>query len=330
MMDGVITGRDMKVDYSIVVPVYFNEGSLHYTADNIFSKVFAAVPELRGEIIFVDDGSMDNSLEELLEIKETHPNEVRVVKLSRNFGQVNAIWCGLNKAPGAAVIISADGQDPAELIVDMLKKHFKETTEVVIAVRESREECLWRKWTSSIVYSVIRKLGCKDMPTGGFDFLFLGMRAKKALIRDWQPNTFFQVRVLELGFKREFIPYHRKDRKSGVSKWTFSKKLTYMIDGVLGHSYVPIRAISVLGLIFSSMSFVLAIFFFVSYFFNPNVIMGWTPIILLTLFIGGVQMMMIGVLGEYLWRVLAQSRNSMPYIVECEYGFGDDGKEINV
>ena len=319
----------MKVDYSIVVPVYFNEGSLHYTADNIFSKVFAAVPELRGEIIFVDDGSRDNSLKELLEIRESHPNEVRVVKLSRNFGQVNAIWCGLNKAPGAVVTISADGQDPAVLIVDMLKKHFKDKIEVVVAVRESREESLWRKWTSGLVYSAIRKLGCKDMPTGGFDFLLLGEHAKKALIRDWQPNTFFQVRVLELGFKREFIPYHREDRKAGVSKWTFSKKLTYMIDGVLGHSYVPIRAISVLGLMFSGVSFVLALFFFVSYFFNPSVIMGWTPIILLILFIGGVQMMMIGVLGEYLWRVLAQARNTTPYIVECEYGFKDDGKAID-
>ena len=317
----------MKMDYSIVVPVYFNEGSLHYTAENIFTKVFAAIPELRGEIIFVDDGSRDNSLKQLLEIRDAHPNEVRVVKLSRNFGQVNAIWCGLNKAPGVAVRISADGQDPAALIVDMLKKHFKDKIEVVVAIRESRDESLWRKWTSGLVYSVIRKLGCKDMPTGGFDFLLLGEHAKKALIRDWQPNTFFQVRVLELGFKREFIPYHREDRKAGVSKWTFSKKLTYMIDGVLGHSYVPIRAISVLGLLFSGISFVLAIFFFVSYFFNPSVIMGWTPIILLILFIGGMQMMMIGVLGEYLWRVLAQTRNATPYIIECEYGFENDESE---
>ena len=317
----------MKMDYSIVVPVYFNEGSLHYTAENIFTKVFAAIPELRGEIIFVDDGSRDNSLKQLLEIRDAHPNEVRVVKLSRNFGQVNAIWCGLNKAPGVAVTISADGQDPAALIVDMLKKHFKDKIEVVVAIRESRDESLWRKWTSGLVYSVIRKLGCKDMPTGGFDFLLLGEHAKKALIRDWQPNTFFQVRVLELGFKREFIPYHREDRKAGVSKWTFSKKLTYMIDGVLGHSYVPIRAISVLGLLFSGISFVLAIFFFVSYFFNPSVIMGWTPIILLILFIGGMQMMMIGVLGEYLWRVLAQTRNATPYIIECEYGFENDESE---
>lgn len=322
----------MKVDFSIVVPVYFNEGSLRYTADNIFAKVFAAVPELRGEIIFVDDGSRDNSIAELLEIRESHPSEVRVVKLSRNFGQVNAIWCGLNKAPGAAVIISADGQDPAELIVDMLKKHFRDKIEVVVAVRESREESFWRKWTSGLVYSAIRKLGCKDMPTGGFDFLLLGERAKAALIRDWQPNTFFQVRVLELGFTREFIPYHREDRKAGVSKWTFSKKLTYMIDGVLGHSYVPIRAMSVLGLMFSGISFVLAVFFFISYFFNPKVIMGWTPIILLILFIGGVQMMMIGVLGEYLWRVLSQARNATPYIVEREYGLEDEdnGNTIKV
>lgn len=308
----------LMADYSIVVPVYFNEGSLQYTASRVVSEVFEKIPDKVGEIVFVDDGSRDGSYSELCTVKSKYGEAIRIIKLSRNFGQVNAIWCGLDHVAGPAVIISADGQDPIDLIPEMLMRHFEKGVEVVIATRESRDEGRWRKWTSSLVYNAIRKLGHRDMPNGGFDFLLLGDRARKALVSTWQPNTFFQVRVLELGFSREFIPYHREERKAGVSKWTFSKKLTYMIDGVLGHSYLPIRFMSILGMLFSSLSFVMAVFFFVAYFIDDNVIRGWTPIVLLVLFIGGLQMLMIGVLGEYLWRVLAQSRNNKPYIIESD------------
>ena len=311
--------RENVPDYSIVVPVYFNEGSLEYTANRIFGEVFAKYPERVGEIVFVDDGSGDGSFEKLMAIYREHPECVRVIRLSRNFGQVNAWWCGLEHTSGPVVVVSADGQDPIDLIPTMLKRHFEGGVEVVIATRESRKESAWRRLTSSLVYNCIRKFGNADMPSGGFDFFLLGAKAKYALLSHWQPNVFFQVRVLELGFRREMIPYRREGRKAGVSRWTFSRKLTYMIDGVLGHSYLPIRFMSIVGMCFSSLSFAMALFFFIAYFFNPSVIRGWTPIILLVLFIGGVLMMMMGVLGEYLWRVLAQVRSSPPYIVEEEH-----------
>lgn len=307
-----------KFDYSVVVPVYYNEGSLEYTESRVRDIVFNQIIDKRGEIIFVDDGSGDGSYEELRRIKMKHPDDVRVFKLSRNFGQFNAQWCGMENTDGPVVIISADGQDPVELIPIMLRKHFDEKTEIVVATRESREETWWRRWTSKVFYNVVRRLGHKDIPVGGFDYLLLGKKAKDALLSRWQPNVFPQVRILNLGFSREFIPYHRENRKAGVSRWTFAKKFTLMIDGVLGHSYIPIRAMSVLGIVFSGLSFLLALYFFVVYFFNPDIIRGWTPIILLILFIGGVQMLMIGVLGEYLWRVLAQARNDKPYILQEE------------
>jgi len=310
-----------SVDYSIVVPVYFNEGSLRYTAERIFVDVFARVKGLRGEIVFVDDGSGDNSLEECLRLRSEHPSTIRVIKLSRNFGQVNAIWCGLEHTPGACIVLSADGQDPVDLIPDMLDSHFANGSEIVIATRASRAEGVWRRMSSWFVYGAIRKLGNKDMPVGGFDFLLLGARAKKALLSRWQPNTFFQIRVLELGFSKRFVQYRREERKAGVSRWSFGKKLTYMIDGVLGHSFVPIRPISVFGFVLSGLSFLLALFFFAAYFFNPDVIRGWTPIILLLLFVGGSQMIMIGVIGEYMWRILAQARNAPPYFVDSEYDY---------
>lgn len=303
-------------EYSIVIPVYYNETTLEFTEDSIRKNVLEKTP-WRGEIVFVDDGSGDGSYEVLKRIHAKHPDDIRVFKLSRNFGQTNAVWCGMQHSSGAIVSISADGQDPADLIPNMLAKYFDEGCEVVLARRQGRDESWWRKITSALVYWCIKKLGHRDMPVGGFDFYVLGKKAKGKLLKVWQPHTFFQVRLLELGFSRAWLSYKREARKGGVSKWTFAKKFTYMIDGVLGHSYIPIRAMSVMGVICAGLSFLLGLYFFVAYLIQGgHAIKGWTPIVLLVLFLGGMQMLMIGVIGEYLWRVLAQVRNNPPYIIE--------------
>ena len=307
----------LTVDYSIVIPVYFNQDSLLYTMEQIQTQVFEQFLDKKGEVVFVDDGSEDESYNVLVNIKRKYKN-VRIIKLSRNFGQVNAIWCGLQHVQGPAIVISADGQDPCSLIVEMLHQYFDNNIEIVIAVRQSREDSKWRKITSNLVYKGIQFLSNKSMPSGGFDFFLLGNKARESLLKHWQPNTFLQVRILDLGFSRIFIPYHRGSRKEGFSRWTFAKKITYMIDGILGHSYLPIRVMSVLGGVFSAVSFFLGVIFLISYFFNENIIRGWTPIILLILFIGGIQMLMLGILGEYLWRVLIQVRRGEPYLIDID------------
>lgn len=309
-----------KIDYSIVIPVYYNDTTLVYTEEQIRTKVLEKVP-WKGEIIFVDDGSNDESFNILKHLYSKHPEDIRVYKLSKNFGQRNAIWCGSTHSPGAVIAISADGQDPVELIPQMLEKHFNDGYEIVLAKREGRDESLWRKMTSAAVYWCIKRFGNQEMPVGGFDFRLLGKKANAELLRKWQPYTFSQIRILDLGFKRTWLSYKREARKGGVSKWTFSKKFTYMIDGLLGHSYLPIRAISIFGAICALLSFFLGAWFLVSYFVHGgHAIKGWTPIVLLVLFLGGTQMLMIGMLGEYLWRVLAQVRDNPPYIIEEALG----------
>ena len=303
-------------EYSIVVPVYFNEGSLRAIEIDLRQQVLDVMQGYKGEIVFVDDGSRDRSYEILQEIQRAHPTDVRVFKLSRNFGQVNALWCGFENTPSAVITISADGQDTAAVIPEMLRKHFDEGCEVVIARRDSREETVFRRWTSTAVYWLIRRLSNSDMPVGGFDFVLLGKKAKESLIKVYQPHTFIQARILELGFKRAWIGYHRRDRLHGISRWSFARKFTYMLDGVLGHSFLPIRMMSVIGALFSLASFLCAAFFLISYLLHGHKLQGWTPIILSILFVGGVQMMMIGVIGEYLWRVLAQVRQTPPYIID--------------
>ena len=309
----------MSFDYSIVIPVYYNADTLEYTEQRIRKEVFSAYPTKKGEIVFVDDGSGDGSFDVLRRIHDRSDGDVRVFKLSRNFGQFNATWCGLCQTKGPCVIMAADGQDSIEDVPRMLKKHFEEGIELVIGTRAERKESFWKAGSANLVYAMIRKFGNKDMPPGGFDFFLIGRKAKDSLLENYQPNTFFSVRVLNQGFSREFIACRREERKGKTkSRWTFAKKMTYMIDGVLGHSYAPIRMMSMAGVGIAGVSFLLASFFLVWHFFDGHIVSGFTTIILSLLFMGGIQMLMIGILGEYLWRVLAQTRQDPPFIIEEE------------
>lgn len=305
------------IDYSIVIPVYFNEDTLEYTVTRIREDVFAAYPQKHGEIVFVDDGSKDSSFQVLTRLHAQYPRMIRVFRLSRNFGQFNATWCGLCQTNGPCVVMSADGQDSIEHVRVMLKHHFEDGVEVVIGTRAERHESLIKTGCANFVYAVMRKFGNADLPNGGFDFFLIGRKAKDSLLQTYQPNTFFSVRVLEQGFSRIFIPCLREERKGSTkSRWTFGKKLTYMLDGILGHSYVPIRIMSVLGCLFSVVSFVAGVMFCIFHFYDPHIVPGWTSLAVISFFVGGIQMLMMGIIGEYLWRVLAQTRNSPPFIVD--------------
>jgi len=303
--------------FTVVLPVYYNATTLEAVMKELDDQVLN-LPSYYGHVCLVDDGSKDESWEVMKKIKAVYGDRVSIIKLSRNFGEFNAMLCGIASDDEVVICTTADGQNPTNVIPKMLDLHFDQANEIVIATRESREENAWRRWSSRMVFRTIQRLANKDMPVGGFDYFLLGCRAKKELLAKWQPNTFLQVRILELGFSRAFIGYHYEDRKGGISRWTFPKKVTYMIDGVLGHSYVPIRAVSVLGFVFAVVGFVLGLCYCVSWFYNGNMIRGWTSIFVLLLVIGGLQMVMIGMLGEYIWRVLAQVRQSPPYIIDEE------------
>ncbi len=317
-----MTDRDdaTEVDCSIVLPVYYNEGSLTPTVESLREKVLAAQPGMSFEIICVDDGSGDSSLDELLALRKRWPQLLRVIKLTRNFGQVNALLAGFSHARGQCVVaMSADGQDPPELINDMLEAHVEEEMEVVIATRKGRDESLYRRATSRAFYSLMRKLTFPEMPKGGFDFVLMGRRALDVFLRNRDYHLFFQGQILWMGFTHKFIEYHRRAREIGTSRWTFGKKLTMLIDGVLAYSFTPIRLISLLGILVSAAGFVYAVVVVAAKLFWGNPTKGWTPLMVVLLLTSGVQMLMLGVIGEYLWRTLAQVRDREPYIVDRIY-----------
>lgn len=317
-----MTGRpdELLIDCSIVIPVYFNEGCLERTMTSIQAEVIDRNPGLRWEVVFVDDGSEDGSLGELLRLREKYRNIVQIIKLSRNFGQVNAIMAGYSQAKGKCVVaMSADGQDPASLINDMIKLHFEEKFEIVACARKDRDESLYRRLTSKFFYKIIKKLSFPSMPLGGFDFVLLSRRVMKIVLANCERHSFFQGEILWTGFKTRFIEYSRKKREIGTSKWTFGKKLTYLIDGVVSYSFFPIRFISASGVLLSLAGFIYAVIVLLAKLTWGHPVEGWTPLMIAVLVLSGFQLLMLGVIGEYIWRMLAQMKNRPNFIIESVY-----------
>jgi len=308
------------IDYSVIIPVYYNEGALTKTMDALKEQVIARNPELCGEVIFIDDGSGDGSFAELLRLREHNPELVKVIKLTRNFGQVNAINAGYHRARGRCVVsISADGQDPVELINQMLEEFMAGNAEIVIAAREEREESWFRIWTSRLFYWLIRKLSFPNMPLGGFDYFLLGRKALDTILRNPEAHPFLQGQILWTGFQVKFLYYRRRKREIGKSRWSFSRKLTALLDGVMSYSFLPIRIMSMVGGLTAIVGFIYAIIVFIGKLVWGNPVQGWAPLMIVLLVVSGTQLLMLGLMGEYLWRALAQIRRREPYIIEAVY-----------
>lgn len=303
--------------YSVVVPVFNNQGSLTKLVEILQQKVFSQFKSKTFELIMVDDGSRDGSFNELLEIRNTIYPEIKIIRFTRNFGQLAAILAGYGKATGKCVInISADLQDPPELIVDMIRFFDDEQFEIVICTRIGRDENFIRRYTSKMFYNLIKTLSFKNMPEGGFDYVLLADRAKTILLQSQEVNPFWQGQILWTGLKIKYIPYHRLKREVGKSAWTFGKKLKMLIDGVLSYSYLPIRLMSVFGFLIAMIGFIYALVIIIAKIFGNSPFAGWAPIMVLILVLSGIQMLMLGIIGEYLWRTLDQVRKRPHYIIE--------------
>lgn len=312
--------NNIEIDCSIVIPVFCNELNIEPTFNKINDVVIKKNPKLKFEIIFVDDGSYDNSVKKLLELKQQHEGLIKVIKFTRNFGQVNAIYAGYSRAKGKCIVnISADLQDSPELINQMFRFHFEEHYPIVICTRSDREESYARRTTSKMFYSVMRKLSFSNMPAGGFDFLLVENKVKSLLLSNMEANAFWQGQVLWTGYPVKFIPYTRQKREIGESKWTFSKKMKYLIDGVLGYSFLPIRIISIIGILISLSGFLYAFFIVIAKISGNVPFQGWAPLMIIVLLLSGFQMLMLGIIGEYLWRTLDEVRRRQAYVIENIY-----------
>ncbi|PWA03891.1 glycosyltransferase family 2 protein [Flavobacterium psychrotolerans] len=303
----------MKI--SFVIPVFRNEGSIISTYEKILELVHQL--HFQYEFIFINDGSDDHSIEELLFLHEKDL-QVKVLSFSRNFGQVAAIIAGLKEVTGDVVInMSADLQEPISLIGEMISK-WQAGNEIVIGHRIDREDSFIANNASIIFYKMMRYVNPK-MPKGGFDFMLIDKKPLAVLNQIDERNRFFQGDILWLGFNTAFIPYTRLKRTIGKSQWTLAKKLKYFIDGLLNTSYIPIRLMSLMGIGFSLFGFLYALIIAYNRFINNTPFTGWAPLMIIILIIGGLIMLMLGIIGEYMWRTYDETRKRPLYIIKDKY-----------
>ena len=300
---------------SFIIPVFRNEGSLKITFNKISNvlKEHQVYSEWESEFIFVNDGSDDGSENELRNLNQSYSN-ISVITFSRNFGQVPALIAGYRHAKGDMVCnISADLQDPPSLIISMLEL-IQKGNHIAIGTRIDREDGFLNNITSNFFYGLMSKVLPK-MPKGGFDFVMMSRLAVNEFNKIDERNRFFQGDILWLGFSISWLPYKREKRTIGKSQWTLGKKVKYFIDGMLNTSYLPIRIMSLIGIITSLAGFLYALLIVYLRIFHSTPFTGWAPIMVIILIIGGLIMLMLGVIGEYIWRIYDESRGRNIYVI---------------
>lgn len=300
---------------SLVVPVYYNEESLPTTVPALVAVAGEIVGE-SFELIFVDDGSGDRSLEVLKQFQKDPRFRLRIVRLTRNFGSMNAIQAGLAAARGESVgIIAADLQDPPELFREM-HMHWRNGAKCVYAVRRDREESLFQKLGAGFFYSLLRRFALPGYPSGGFDFCLIDRQVVGELVRMKEKNTHLMNLIFWLGYPAVCLPYVRQARQHGRSRWTLTKKIKLFVDSFVAFSFAPIRLVSIVGLVLFLGALSYGGFLAYVRIAHGTPAPGFTTLAALVALTAGIQMMMLGILGEYLWRTLDAARSRPPYVID--------------
>ena len=299
---------------SIVIPAYNEEAVL----DELYRRTCDAVSslDLRVELIFVDDGSEDGTLEKLVALRD-QDSRIAIVELSRNFGKEVALTAGMDHARGDAVIVmDADLQDPPELI-DQFVAEWRDGYDVVYGRRLSRSGESWLKINSAKwFYRVINSLSDVEIPTDTGDFRLLSRRAVDSLGSLREKHRYMKGLYAWVGYPQKAIVYHREPRQAGNTKWNYWRLWNFALEGITSFSAVPLKLATYLGVITSLAEFLYAAYFLVRTLIFGNPIPGYPSLIVIILFLGGVQLICLGIIGEYLGRTSGESKGRALYFVK--------------
>jgi len=291
----------MSPKLSVVLPVFNEEETIPSLYQRLTSVMRSSVDTY--ELIFVNDGSVDNSLALLKRLADGDPN-MKVVSLSRNFGHQAAITCGLNYSCGDAVIVmDSDLQDPPEFIPELIKKG-REGFDVVYAIREQRPgDGLFKRATAALFYRSFRKLARVPIPADTGDFRLLSRRVVEALKATRERSRFVRGLVSWIGYRQTGIRFVRQERAAGQTNYPFRKMLKFAIDGITSFSFFPLQMSTYFGFAISGRSFVSIAYAVLLKLLTDRLMIGWTSVIVAILFVGGVQLITLGVIGEYIGRI---------------------------
>jgi glycosyltransferase involved in cell wall biosynthesis len=301
------------VQVSVIIPIYNEEKNIFNLYDRL-TKVMQTLGE-GYEFIFVNDGSRDNSLA-LIKTLADRDEKVKFLNFSRNFGHQIAVSAGLDNASGkAVVIIDADLQDPPELIIDLFRK-MQEGYEVVYARRRKREgESFLKLLTARWFYRILARITSVEIPVDTGDFRIMSDKIVQVLRHMPERNKFLRGQISWAGFRQTYVEYDRAQRTEGETGYTYRKMIRFALDGITSFSDFPLKMATMLGFAVSGIAFIVMLYAVYAHFVAHDTVPGWTSLILSVLFIGGIQLITIGVIGEYISRISNNVRNRPLYIV---------------
>lgn len=304
---------------SIIIPCFNEEKVIQETIRRL-QNCIKKINNYNFEIIFVDDGSKDNTFE-LLEKKSFSDKKIKVISFSRNFGHQAALSAGIDYCNGdAAIIMDADLQDPPELIEEMLQK-WSDGNKVVYGKRiERKNESFFKKFTAKYFYIILNRLSETPIPPDTGDFRLIDKVIIDILKIMPENQKFYRGLIAWCGFKQTAIEYSRDERFAGDTKYPLIKMIQFSIDGIVSFSTKPLRVITIIGFFIATISFLGIINIIYNKFILDSLIDGWASILVTILFIGGIQLISIGILGEYLGRSYSEIKKRPKYLVKNKIG----------
>ncbi len=312
--------------FSVVVPIWNEEQVIPALYERVISVMETAGESW--ELICVNDGSSDNSLAMLLALRAQDPR-LRVLDFSRNFGHQIAITAGTDFANGDAVIVmDADLQDPPEVVSEMIEK-WRAGYEVIYAVRASREgESRFKLWTASLFYRLLQRISDVDIPLDAGDFRLMDRRVVLAMRRLREKHRFMRGLSSWVGFKQIGIEYERAERYAGETKYPLNKMLRLAVDAITSFSYLPLQLATFFGFLFAGLSLLGIVITIILRLSGNLFFLGQATTLVSVLFLGGVQLIFLGILGSYLGRIYDEVKGRPLYIVAHAYGFVEDADQM--
>jgi dolichol-phosphate mannosyltransferase len=302
-----------NVKISVVVPIY-NEGM---NIIPLYDRILKSLQqrELSYELLYINDGSADESMAIIKQLAKDNPF-VKYIDFSRNFGHQPAIFAGIEQSIGEHILImDGDGQDPPEIVWELYDKA-SEGFDVVYAKRKKREGETWlKKYTAKMFYRFLRRITNIDIPVDTGDFRLISRRIANILVSLQEQNKFIRGQISWIGFNQTFIEYQREERMGGATKFSYKTMIRFALDGISGFSTWPLRIATIGGFFVSFLAFILIIFTIFQKYYG-NTVPGWASTNIAILFIGGIQLIGIGILGEYLGRVSENVKNRPHYLIK--------------